>query len=745
MSDRRFLVYLGQQYPSESFAGESALTGGYILADWLEPIHCSHVANGEIGEFRAIGHKHPAEALALTHDHQAFQVLDFKDDSDGVTVINGTIVKRHFTITGGQTTFEIVGYNTADHLLERIALAGQYRLNATKEQALFTNGTSTTPQSIPGTDLNLIHTPLVFNPQGEPNATDQLYYFGSDTTNTFRIFEAPFRNQVNNTKKTIKAVYWTLKDAVAYLFHCYSSAWAVNKNDLTTAALGIFDTHGNPLISNVNLQGKQLLGGLRTLLEPHGYGFYLSPESDGNPAVHRLTFYFRGQGAQKSLRLCKPGTKGGNTISNLISCDINIDTTPVCNNITAYGDNKVFTILAHTDPPTPTGGTSSSSGTATTTQVLKLVQGWKDTELIWPSTPRDDGGQNTFDTEFRKDYCNPDLWTVLPSGKTAYGVGRMWLVNIQGENPTENLEDLSTKLADQFLDFNSTDPRRMEKPELYAINGAGGVLKQEDVIVEMSLDSGDNWFVVERHYFRVLNGVAGIVFHEPRLERLGQGVPNSAFPEGYDYWSSLHDGQAQIRILCGIKSDARVNAFVGNDGLQVPLANERVFSNDGYRKALFSTSINDTVYYTKVAPDQNNQNDESALSDLANLQKANSDRILYTGTAVVVLDTWREYNPGDSITGIADPSFPADSNNIPFAQKPTVQRVVYDFVNQHVHLVLDSKEIKTVVNARPSDAVNRDAQRLHLGSPSTFTGGVQVPFIPGNRASQREFFREGGE
>lgn len=739
MSDRRFVVYLGQKYPNEIVAGESNLTGGYVIADWLEPIHCSHVANGEIGELRCVASKHPEVALGLVSNHQALQVLDFKDDEDGVTVFDGVIVKRHYTYRDKTDLFEIVAYNSADYLMHRIALSGQYRLSYTKEQALFSSGTSTSPKSLVNADLNLNHANLIFNPEGEPNATDQLYYFNSDNTNTFRVFEAPFRSQVNSSKKTIKAVYWTLKDAVAYLFHNYNSDWAINKADLTTTALGIFDVHGNPNVNNVNLQGKTLLEGLHTLLEPHGYGFYVSPEADGNPAVHRLTFFYRGEGTSKDFKLAARGTTANATNSNLISCDIVEDTTPVINCITAYGDQKTFTILAHTDPPTgPTGSpSSSSSGAATTTQVLKLVKGWDDANITWPTPARDDGGQNTFDTQFRKDYCSPDLWTVLPSGATAYGVGRMWLVNVQGENPTEDLEDLTTKLADDVGDSNSTNPRKMEKPELYAKNGAGGVLKQEELVVEMSLDSGDNWFVVERSYYRILNGVTGIVLSNPKLERLGQGVANSAFPEGYDYWSALHDGQVQIRIVCGIKSDAKVNALLLNFGDQVPLATERVFNNDGYKKGVYSTAINDTVYYTKNAPDQNNQNDKSILHDLAELQQSNSDRILYTGTAVVVLNNWREYNPGDCITGIT-------GRGISYDPRPTIQRVVYDFVNQHVQITLDSKNVRTVLNARPDDAADRDASRLHLGSPSQFTGGTQVPFLPGVRSSQREFFREGG-
>lgn len=714
---RRFLVYLGGTYQVEDSAGNATLNGRYQFVDWLEPVFAS-VASNEIGELRCITSKYLEDARAAVKYHSAIQVVD---SANNQTVFDGVVVKGHLVINANEDSFNLVAYNNGDYLLHRIALHGQARRKFVEESAYFTSGFSMTAKSIAYMDKVItIDTPLIFNPDGLANMSEQAYK-NSDVANpnTVHLFEVPGRNQQNTSGKTIKAIPWTLKDAVAYLLNSYKVDWALDVKSYNDVALKIFDNFGNPEISNVNCEGKSLLHALQELLEPHNYGFYVDPAANNN-GKHAIRFFFRGAGNQATVRLEPRGTQSTNSTSNLIAMSVTEDTTSVINSIQAYGDRISYTTLAHTDPPDAT--------------IPTLVQAWKDADLVFAYDSGSGTIVNPYDTTFRKNYCDPNLVTHI-NGHYPYGVGRYWTVNL-GEVPDEVLEDLST-------DFdggnNSVDPRRFEKPQYYKQNNPGGYLSESDVVIEMSFDDGGNWDVVEKSWYRLVNDGLGIVFTDPRLERLGIKFKNNDVANGgKNYWQALNDLTLQIRVLCSIKSDQRLNANRNNAGGTVPLATDAVYNNPGYHKVVYNTNASSAVYFTKYAPLQVTEDDTSVLLTATNVLAANTDRLLVSGEMQVLLGNVGDYQPGNIITKIS-------GRNIFFNPAPTILRVVYDFQNQHVHLTMDNRKVKSVIKAKPVLDQDRREHKLGIENPTPMKGGNQVPFIPGNQQSYLDYLRNGGD
>jgi hypothetical protein len=710
---RRFLVYLGGTYQVEEAAGNAELNGRYQLVDWLEPVFAS-VASNEIGELRCIASRYLEDARAAVKYHSAIQVVD---SSNNQTVFDGVVVKGHMVINANEDAFNLVAYNNADYLLHRIALHGQARRDFTTEGNYFNAGFNSGAQGISFlSDLIVIDTPLVFNPDGLANMTQQSY-FNSDAAdgNTVYLFEAPGRDQKNSTGDDIKAIPWTLSKAVAYLLNFYKVSWALDGTSYNDVAMGIFNKFGDPEISNVNLEGKSLLHALQELLEPHNYGMYCDPAANAQ-GKHRIRFFYRGSGNQVTVRLEPRGTQSSSSTSNLIAMSVTEDTTSAVNHIEAYGDRISFTTLAHTDPPDAT--------------VPTLVQGWKDADLVY-AYEADGVTVNPFDKTFRQNYCDPNLITSI-HGHYPYGVGRYWCVNL-GEQPSEDLEDLST----DFSGDNSIDPRRFEKPDYFNQNNVGGELAQSDVTVEMSFDNGHNWDIVEKGWYRIASDSLGLVFPDPALERLGIKFKNNDVASGKSYWQALSDQKLQIRILCSIKSDERVSTVRNNAGVTCPLATNAVYNNAGFKKVVYNSNASSAVYYTKFSPLQVTQDDTDALELATNTLATNTDRLMISGEMQVLLGNFGDFKPGQIVTQIA-------GRNINFSPPPTILRVVTDFQNQHVHLTLDNRKVKSVIRAKPVLNQDRREHKLGIEHPTTMQGGNQVPYIPGDQKSYLDYLRNGG-
>ena len=377
----------------------------------------------------------------------------------------------------------------------------------------------------------LIDTPLCFNVDGDPNMSKESYFDnsgGGGGGNTVYIFDAPFRQQFNSDGDAITSGFWTLKKALAYLLNLYKVSWAFDKTGYSDTSFGVFDTNGDPQLSNVNLEGKRLSEALTILLEPYNYGYYVSQnQTTGKHSIH---FFFRGAGAAVTCAIGDPSGGSDTSVPNVIHADINRDATSVINTITAFGQEKVDTTFAHTNPPTPTGGNPP---------VMTLYPGWDTTDTSLSFAVESDGKTvNPYDLLFRKTFVNP--YNVSPGvdgGNPFWACGRAWVVNL-GEVPSQNLENLTADLVDDdAVGNNSIDTRRLEAPMLFTRNSKGGRLQREDLQVELSMDAGDHWFVVDKKWYRILTDQMGIVFIDPYLERLGLDVISGT--SGKTYWQAL--------------------------------------------------------------------------------------------------------------------------------------------------------------------------------------------------------------
>ena len=724
---KRIKVKLGDQYATEETAGTASQPSAVQVPDWLECTHFSVGSNGEVGEARLRANKHPRDI-----DTEAVKngtVVQLEDADDDTVVFNGVIVKNHTVINQTDAHWECVVYNTGDFLLRRIALHGQHRRTGDNEQTYFDDGAADGAQGETlSSFLMKIDTPLIFNPDGEPNCSPEAYFdnSGGEGGNTVYVFDAPFRNQYNIEGDHITSDFWTVKKAIAYLLNCYPVSWAIDKTSFSDIKMGIFDVYGDPVISNVNCEGKRLSEALTMILEPFNYGYHITQESASG--LHSINFFLRAEGDAVSAVLpdpSDPDNSNGGTSPNVITLDINQDATAVVNAVDAYGSQKIFTTLAHTNPP---------SGTP---PVMKLYAGWYDEDFNWAL--EDDGVTvNPYDLNFRKQYVNPYLVTPADGDDSAYyGAGRVWVVNM-GEAPFYNLEDLTTDLGGEK---NSVDPRKLEAPMLFTKNADGGRWQREDIQVEMSLDNGDHWAAVERKWYRVLEDRMGIVFVDPYLERLGLDIKSGAYPSGINYWQALYNTfdrdlpTLQIRVLCSVKSDSRVHASHPNDGAAFPLAIEGVFNNEnGYRQFSYNPKISSTVYYTQNAPEQPTVDDTEALGDLCDQQADNTNRVLYTGRVVLLLESFTQVEPGQTVGEV--------TNFVTYDPPATVTRVVYNVADNHVELVLDNRKYPSVIRNRGRDGSTRQEHRLGIGNMQS-AGGIQVPYVPGNSRSFTNALQQG--
>ncbi len=473
----------------------------------------------------------------------------------------------------------------------------------------------------------------------------------------------------------------------------------------------------NPVVSNVCCEGKSLAHALTELLAPHNFGFWVSPGLSGSSSLHSINFFARGSTTNSTtLRLSERGAYASTSNANAVQLDLTFDASPVVNCVEAYGDRLSYTTLAHSQPPS---GASPSLPT--------LVKAWKPSDLTF-AFEQDGTTVNPFDITFRQKYCNralivpPDLAgdssnDSLKAGdgddsdaKAVYGVGRMWLVNM-GESTEDDLENLCDDLTlpsstgdttPTVTGNNSLDTRRLEKPDLFTMNTAGGLLHQEDVVVEMTLDGGTNWNIVDKSQYRLLPESMGLVFIDPSLEELGLyfTTSNAQWTNGSNYWQVLSDDikhqqtKLQIRILCAVKSDERLSNKVKNDGSAFPLAVEGVYNNQGYKRVIYNSAINDALYYTKFPPAQLTQDDTQALTDLVSTQIKATNKVMVSGRAEVLMGDLDEYLPGMTISSIENRTFDFSSN-------PTILRVIYKFPEQQTEIVLDNNRVQSVLKARP--------------------------------------------
>lgn len=731
----------------------------------MTPLTMSHCANGEIGMCEILCAKTYEDCYnALeTQTGNAIQILDLgntgpsdppanganTDANPSYTipsvVFDGVIYKRNISVKGDRSDVKLICYNTADDFFRRQNLHGQARKSITFEQSTFTAGPKGPMQTAKfDTDIVVTDIPLVFNPNGERNASQDTYYdTGGSSTHSnldIHIFESPLRNQFNVAKNQIIAQAWKLSWAVKHLLVWFTTEWCISPVSIPSA-IDAIETNGDPEIAEFNCEGKSLLQALTELLLPYNYFFSinpsgLAPTGSGitEPIVHEINIYFRGSGPTTKVDLSARNSNSSDGDSNLLDMEIVEDYTSVVNNLAGVAQQEIFTTVFHTNPP------------SLTPPIIKLVPSWDNStggDLKWNL---DGNGHVLTGGNFASQYSNLDLAyarTVDQTGSSLtapfqYGIGRKWIVNF-GEVPWSPLEPLTTELTIENLpQANSVDPRRLEKPELFQSNKLGGQLQQMDVQVEMSTDNGTNWGIVDPTYYEVLSDQCGIQFNKQSLDDLGLSIKNSSIDSGVSYWQALHDSNLQIRIIASIKSDRRLAYVIHNAGDAFPLAIERQFENQGYRLLTYNNAINTTEMYVGAAPIKDASPDDTAgITAVVEQQYFVSNNAMTSGRFVICpIVNIMDYYPGQVITGI--------TNRFDFDFPPTILKVLYDLTAQHVSLICDSRIVKTPLHGLPLYAQNRIDKRLGIGGEAP-QSGQSLPYIAGDRASMEKYYRGGGQ
>jgi len=777
-------VFTPEASPGYAQVGENPITlftgnisiGNYTYAPYAEPKFMSVTSDGEMGELRATFAQHTEDFSDCTQVGQGIQVYDLGYNAgngsgnlptgNGDLIFDGMIYKSHIVFNGQEEMMEVVCYNNGDDILRRAKIHGQLRLSYASELSYFTAGPQSYSVLLQPEDNNIItiDTPCIFNKDGQPNMLNQSYYGnftqGNNTgTNTFNVFDAPFRTQVNNSNIEINAQYWTIKDAIKYLINTQTPiGWSIATDSCPDSYLDTVFVD-NPQISNINIEGDSIAEALNKILNPHNYGFWVDSISDysGNnsSAVGKHNIYFFSRANNTDPVVLYMSARGNNAYpnySNLIHCDFTIDATAVVNQINSFGDRIDFTTLASTIP------TSTGNSTA-----MLLSKTWNNIPSGFNLSDFAVGGIiNYGNTSFIKNYKNPELISpdiIDNNSKPTYGVGRYWSVN-QGQIGGVTIGNMSLLLKDpDFIgEHNSTDLRQFEKPEWYKRNYLGAEGEQYDVVVEMSIDSGGVWNHIDSEEYKIVNDKIsgmGIIFTSPNLDELGYLFKTASGTGQKSYWQAQLDNTLQIRLIAKVKSDQRVSYSTNNENASFPLANTKIYNNDGYHKNNYNDVTNGTLEYVNYTPLGQGQSGNSSpigstvdqtpdLGNLTTLEQVYTDRLMTYGRAQVLLKEFDQYTPGQSITQI--------TNRITFAFPPTIIKCIYKFEDQQIEIIVDNHRFPALLDNKAITEA-RTARQKALGISenefllsSNVPGGqaTPVPYLTGDINSMEQYYERGG-
>jgi len=765
----QYTVKLGGVYSTEAVPGTVGDPTDPSAVTFLDPTIMTVGANA-LNELRCISNLNSETFASSTSNGMWIQISDSgnigtssSSSGSNTVIFDGVIVNRHIRISGDTETTELVAFDHGSWLLHRIPVHGQWRRGYALESA-YDGGTSVV--TVDPSQLLLIDAPTCFNPNGTPNMTAQLFQYSGESglVPTFPLFEKPYRNDATASGVMLTAQFWTLSQAIVYLLNVTNANWCIDAESFNqTVMTEVFGDY-DPVVSNINVEGDSLLVALERLMSPHNYAFWVDPALNSNN-LHNINFFYRGAGPHKTIDLSPRGTNANVSNANMVFCDIVLDNASTVNYLQSFGDR----ILCTTLPTSPAGSSSSSGG-----MIPTLVQGWKSSDLVFPTILSGDTQPNWIDTTFRKNYCNPQLVTPPTGSETngSYGVGRMWIVNL-GEVPWKAIENLSSDLKaggsssssssgginTTVTGTNSIDPRRFENPELYTGNSEGGYLTQQEIVVELSTNGGSNWAIVDRSEYRILPNSMGIVFTQPSLDYLGIDISTldgndtsssssgSGMP-GKGYWQALYDGTLQIRILCSIKSDERIHCTIANDGSAYPLAIGGVFNNPGFRRTIYNPAINNATYFVKYPPLLNNRDDTTNITEVSQAQLANTNRTQISGSAAVLFENYGDYTVGDVITGISNrTAIEFSAGTFP---GPTVIHIVYKFQEQQAELHLDNHRTATIVKQKAINAAaSMREHKLGIANPTPMQGGHGGDYLPetthtGMNPSWQKWLESGG-
>ncbi len=710
-----YRVKIGVIATPELYPGTASQPEEFTVTDKIQPVFFTVGSNGEIGELRLEELPTGYGLISTNTPVQVFS-LDYSADKNNPTesanpIFDGIVVKSTNMISGDRTLITHVAYNRADDFLRRAVMYGQWWKDYTTESNYFNNGVN--PAAIAGNSA-WVEKPLIFNPQGNANCSQQRYL--GDNNQDVWVFDQEARIQNNGgglANSVIASIPWTIRRALTYLRYFAYMEWAIDPaswDDTTLAGIfGDYDSQRDCVLYNLNLNGKNIAGCLREILEPFNYGFSISPALNSN-GLHDIRIWTKSviYDYDSNTELLAPEDAGaiavdsGGIISpNCIQAEIIKDSTPVVDDVWVIGDYLNITTLAsnYTDPNFPAA------------RQMPLVQGWQTADLTWDLNT--DGTVNSSGPLYQNLRANI-------GGSQVYGVGRIWIVNT-GENsttPIADLESVFNNLQTSTGDLETitcvNDVRKIQPPQYYTKNKNDNkaTFSQFPVFVEISTDNGLNWTIVDNSKYELIEGVTGIVFTDQDLSDIGVNINSKGIQT--NYWQALHDNSLKIRIICSVNTDDRVVAIRDRQNWysgDSPLATQRIYENLGYQRYFFETAVEDTVTFQTFEPYVDQIDDSVAMDNLAKKTMDTTAYATYSGSIILFLDTTQTqtmidtFAPGMVVQYIYNRMDLSDN-------PPAIVKQVFDLINRSCQLAVSFEAGVTIIGNKD----NNDSKQTPAGT-----------------------------
>ncbi len=193
----------------------------------------------------------------------------------------------------------------------------------------------------------IVQMPCVLNPGGQPNASESLWALRSDAVGTDTKESAVFFPTGRLAVGSVgQAEHWTAYVALKSIVELFDDGDVIS--DETTdwvniKALLFAATTVDPILPEVNLEGKNLLEAIAAILLPIGFGFNLEPWSVADTDTelrHRLRVYSLSDPAwtEEPILATFGSNIGDVATAEVIRLDTNEDSTGIRNDIKVIGD-----------------------------------------------------------------------------------------------------------------------------------------------------------------------------------------------------------------------------------------------------------------------------------------------------------------------------------------------------------------------------------------------------------------------
>ena len=289
--------------------------------------------------------------------------------------------------------------------------------------------------------------PLVFNPDGQPNASPDRYDPGDGDPYTLFAPASP-----------AGAVAWTLDEAIAYLLGEYGRAQAVGVPSPGAVRRGV----GTAVIRDVRLEGRTLGEGLDALLELAGGRVRVAAEPQAEGVGRRLELWFPGRAPGGWLSHQAVGEGFDSRATQFAGLAVRMEFESAPRRYVARGDRKVYE------------------------STFDLVAGWDDALA-------------SYDPDDFSPSRNPNFDAVRD-------VFRKWVLNEAGEYSESPYNRGPAPDLSALFEGAPYVRRHRRFLKCFSCDGLG---RSRGVCVEVSLDGGTTWQQTNLS-LRIFTGECGV-------------------------------------------------------------------------------------------------------------------------------------------------------------------------------------------------------------------------------------------